>query len=210
MKWEVLIAMIVLMFLGFWVVWGQQPRGTDGAQQYKFQLGPMKGWVEHKPDAELPFRVLLRDGKAGEWMTADEFSRLVPEGAAVLQHAESNWLFRAFNVTSWGSVAWVIVGLGGQIAFFGRMAVQWIVSERRGESVVPPIFWYLSLVGGITLFAYFAWRQDPVGVLGQTSGVVIYARNIRLLHKQRRRAARRAARQAGAAPAVPPAPEAGA
>jgi lipid-A-disaccharide synthase-like uncharacterized protein len=65
--------------------------------------------------------------------------------------------------------------------------IQWIVSERQKQSVVPEAFWWLSLAGGIALFAYFAWRQDIVGVLGQTSGVVIYARNIRLIHKRRRR-----------------------
>ncbi|TVQ81254.1 MAG: lipid A biosynthesis protein [Phycisphaeraceae bacterium] len=109
-------------------------------------------------------------------------------------------MFRLFNITTWGSLVWIGVGLGGQIAFFGRMAIQWVISERERRSVVPPLFWYLSLVGGIALFLYFAWRQDVVGVLGQTTGVVIYARNIRLIAKQRRRDARRLAREAAPDP----------
>jgi lipid-A-disaccharide synthase-like uncharacterized protein len=72
------------------------------------------------------------------------------------------------------------------------MFIQWLVSEKEKRSVVPEIFWWLSLVGGVTLFAYFAWRQDPVGILGQSSGLVIYARNLRLIYKQRRRAGREA------------------
>jgi hypothetical protein len=53
--------------------------------------------------------------------------------------------------------------------------------------VIPASFWWLSLFGGVALFAYFVWRQDFVGVLGQSSGIVIYARNIRLIYKRRRR-----------------------
>jgi lipid-A-disaccharide synthase-like uncharacterized protein len=51
-------------------------------------------------------------------------------------------------------------------------------------------------VGGVFLFTYFVWRQDFVGVLGQSTGIVIYARNLRLISKQRRRAERDAQVQA--------------
>lgn len=37
------------------------------------------------------------------------------------------------------------------------------------------------------LFAYFAWRRDIIGILGQTTGIVIYARNLRLITKEARR-----------------------
>ncbi|USO00427.1 MAG: lipid-A-disaccharide synthase N-terminal domain-containing protein [Phycisphaeraceae bacterium] len=93
-----------------------------------------------------------------------------------------------FNITSWLNFGWVAVGLAGQIAFFGRMMVQWVVSESRRESVVPELFWWLSFAGGVCLFTYFVWRKDFVGVLGQSTGVVIYARNLRLIQKQKRRA----------------------
>ncbi|HHN79091.1 MAG TPA: lipid A biosynthesis [Phycisphaerales bacterium] len=94
-----------------------------------------------------------------------------------------------FNITDWGNFAWVTLGLAGQVAFFGRMLVQWITSERRGESVVPELFWWLSLMGGVCLFTYFVWRVDFVGVLGQSTGVVVYARNLRLIYKKKRRTA---------------------
>ncbi|MAY73785.1 MAG: hypothetical protein CMJ31_03500 [Phycisphaerae bacterium] len=97
---------------------------------------------------------------------------------------------------------WVAVGLLGQAAFFGRMLAQWIMSEKRGESIVPEAFWWLSLIGGVSLFTYFVWRVDIVGVLGQSTGIVIYARNLRLIRKQRRRQAR----QAAANPAPIPSP----
>jgi lipid-A-disaccharide synthase-like uncharacterized protein len=53
---------------------------------------------------------------------------------------------------------------------------------------VPEIFWWFSFAGGLFLFVYFVWRKDIVGVLGQATGVVIYARNLRLIYKQHARA----------------------
>jgi lipid-A-disaccharide synthase-like uncharacterized protein len=79
-----------------------------------------------------------------------------------------------------------IVGLGGQCLFFSRFLVQWIASERKGESTIPVVFWYLSLVGGATMFAYAVWREDPVFMLGQSVGVVVYTRNLVLIHRKRK------------------------
>ncbi len=73
---------------------------------------------------------------------------------------------------------WLGVGLFGQILFTGRMVVQWIASERKGSSVVPPMFWWMSLFGSLLLLAYFLWRRDPIGLLGQAFGSFIYLRNI--------------------------------
>lgn len=81
---------------------------------------------------------------------------------------------------------WVVLGLTGQLVFASRMMLQWIASERRGESIVPETFWWLSLLGGVLLLLYAIHRADPVFMLGQSTGVVVYARNLILL---RRRAA---------------------
>ena len=87
----------------------------------------------------------------------------------------------------WGdSWWWLAFGLLGQAAFFSRFLVQWVASERRGSSVVPPVFWWLSLGGGVCLLAYFVWRLDPIGVLGQSTGVAVYARNLWLLRRPQR------------------------
>src|SRR2546422_2286627 len=54
------------------------------------------------------------------------------------------------------------------------------LSERRKESTIPVAFWYLSLLGGLILFAYAFWyRQDIVFTIGQSAGVLIYVRNLR-------------------------------
>ena len=94
---------------------------------------------------------------------------------------------------------WLILGFVAQAMFVGRFAVQWIASERRGESVVPIAFWYFSLLGSWGLLAYAIWRQDAVIILGQTFNTIIYVRNLTLIYrKQRRDAAAAAAEEARA------------
>lgn len=79
---------------------------------------------------------------------------------------------------------WLIVGFLGQFMFFMRFLVQWIVSERKKESVVPVSFWYFSLLGGLILLSYAIYRKDPVFILGQVGGVFIYLRNLTLIYKK--------------------------
>jgi len=79
---------------------------------------------------------------------------------------------------------WLAIGFFGQLLFASRFLVQWIVSEWRRESVIPVVFWYLSIGGGVLLFAYSVWRLDPVFILGQSLGVVVYARNLFLIHRR--------------------------
>ncbi|MBZ0166974.1 MAG: lipid-A-disaccharide synthase N-terminal domain-containing protein, partial [Candidatus Omnitrophica bacterium] len=57
---------------------------------------------------------------------------------------------------------WVVIGFIGQMTFGGRFIVQWICSEKRQESHIPVVFWYLSIVGGTILLMYAISRKDPV------------------------------------------------
>ncbi len=81
---------------------------------------------------------------------------------------------------------WLGLGLGAQLMFSMRFLVQWIASERARESIVPEVFWYFSLAGGAMLFAYATYRLDPVFMLGQGMGLIIYARNIALIWRKKR------------------------
>ena len=78
---------------------------------------------------------------------------------------------------------WLAIGLLGQALFSARFLVQWIASERRKRSVVPLAFWYFSVGGGITLLGYAIYRRDPVFILGQSAGLVVYARNLWLIYR---------------------------
>lgn len=84
--------------------------------------------------------------------------------------------------------AWLAVGFAGQALFSMRFLVQWLASERERRSVVPLAFWYFSVAGGLTLLAYALYRADPVFILGQLGGVLIYARNLHLIQIERRTA----------------------
>lgn len=83
---------------------------------------------------------------------------------------------------------WLVLGFVGQAMFFSRFLVQWIASERRGESVVPVSFWYLSIAGSALLLGYAVYRQDPVFILGQAFGSVVYTRNLVFIHRKKQNA----------------------
>jgi lipid-A-disaccharide synthase-like uncharacterized protein len=87
---------------------------------------------------------------------------------------------------------WVAFGIVGQAMFFGRFLVQWIASERAGKSVIPVSFWFLSIAGGVIVLIYSIYRLDPVFILGNTTGVLIYARNLMLVGREKRQAERTA------------------
>ncbi len=81
---------------------------------------------------------------------------------------------------------WLLVGLLGQGLFTARFIVQWLVSERKGDSVVPVTFWWLSLLGGGALLSYAISRHDPVIIVGQVMGLLVYVRNLMLVAQARR------------------------
>ena len=79
---------------------------------------------------------------------------------------------------------WVVFGFMGQAAFSLRFLVQWIASEKKGESTIPITFWYFSLLGGLILFAYAIHIRDPIFILGQGCSAFIYIRNLILIKRK--------------------------
>ncbi len=84
------------------------------------------------------------------------------------------------------STFWVILGFAGQAMFFMRFFYQWIASEAAKKSVVPEMFWYFSVAGGVVLLIYAIYKRDPVFIVGQGGGLFIYARNIYLIWRERK------------------------
>jgi lipid-A-disaccharide synthase-like uncharacterized protein len=82
---------------------------------------------------------------------------------------------------------WLAFGLLGQAAFFSRFLVQWLASERAGESYVPVSFWYLSMLGSLILLVYAIHRQEPVFALGYLPNSIVYIRNLVLLRRNNTR-----------------------
>src|SRR6202162_3173521 len=78
-----------------------------------------------------------------------------------------------------------ILGMIGSLTFSMRFIVQWLASERRGESVIPVSFWYWSIGGSLIMFSYFVFRRDPVGILAYLPNSLIYIRNLMLIRKRK-------------------------
>ncbi len=98
---------------------------------------------------------------------------------AMNYHQMTQWFFDNYLL---------ILGFLGQGFFSGRFLAQWIASERQGKSVVPLSFWYFSVGGGGLLLIYAILRKDPVFILGQGGGLLIYMRNLYLIYKNRQKA----------------------
>ena len=90
------------------------------------------------------------------------------------------------GVSSTADALWVTVGLLGQLMFTGRFIVQWLASEKAGRSVVPVAFWYFSIAGSVIVLAYGIHKLDPVIIVGQLPGTVIYSRNLWLIRAEKR------------------------
>ena len=78
------------------------------------------------------------------------------------------------------------IGFIGQGLFASRFIIQWLYSEKVGESSIPITFWYLSIFGGLGLLTYAIFRKDPVIILGQSFGIFIYLRNLKLIYKKKK------------------------
>ncbi len=143
----------------------QLPEASDKAVLYQDDQGRYRYIIQLKDHTQ-------RD------LSADEL-------AAMMQRDRVNrsWGQKLLYVSNPFGYVWVGLGFLGQVLFTGRMVVQWIVSEKHKKSVVPPIFWWMSLIGSSMLMAYFLWRRDPIGLLGQTFGWFIYVRNLWLIYR---------------------------
>jgi lipid-A-disaccharide synthase-like uncharacterized protein len=79
----------------------------------------------------------------------------------------------------------VVLGMIGNATFSMRFLMQWIASERQGESVIPISFWYWSIAGSIIMCLYFIFRRDPVGILAYLPNSLIYIRNLALIRRRK-------------------------
>lgn len=84
---------------------------------------------------------------------------------------------------------WVIIGFIGQFMFTMRFVMQWLASEKVQKSVVPVSFWFFSISGGLIVLAYAIHKSDPVFIVGQGAGLLIYFRNVYFILVEHRKSA---------------------
>ena len=76
---------------------------------------------------------------------------------------------------------WKLIGYVGVACFGARWLVQIIASTRARQSVVPLVFWFITLVGASFQLAYFVWgKNDSVGVLASLAPMAVAAYNLTL------------------------------
>jgi len=79
---------------------------------------------------------------------------------------------------------WLLVmGVLGQVIFTLRFIYQWVYSEKRKQSVLPLGFWVISLIGSLLILSYGIIRKDPVLIMAQCFGFVVYLRNIIIIKR---------------------------
>lgn len=131
------------------------------------------------PDGDGHWKYAIRtDDDEVKDVTADELAATIHRS-----RTERSWGQKLLNVSNPFGYVWVGLGLLGQVLFTGRMIVQWLASEKSKRSVVPPMFWWMSLGGSTMLMLYFLWRRDPIGLLGQSFGWFIYVRNLWMIYR---------------------------
>ena len=74
---------------------------------------------------------------------------------------------------------WTIVGWMGNVVFTSRFVVQWYATERKGQVVVPAIFWILSLAGSLLMLAYaIFYDKHHVIIFAYAFSWIPYLRNL--------------------------------
>jgi lipid-A-disaccharide synthase-like uncharacterized protein len=82
---------------------------------------------------------------------------------------------------------WKIVGWFGNAVFFSRFFVQWYATEKKKQVVVPQAFWWLSLIGSVTLLTYSLHQQDSVFIFAYAFTWIPYIRNL-MIHRKHKAA----------------------
>jgi lipid-A-disaccharide synthase-like uncharacterized protein len=90
-------------------------------------------------------------------------------------------------------IFWLTFGFIGQGLFGVRFLLQWLYSEKHRKSIIPVPFWWFSILGGVSLLIYAIHKRDLVFISGQLFGLIVYIRNLWLIHSERKSRAQQSA-----------------
>jgi lipid-A-disaccharide synthase-like uncharacterized protein len=95
------------------------------------------------------------------------------------------WHNGKFFGIDWG--VWKVVGWLANAIFSSRFLVQWYVTEKRKQVVVPQAFWWLSLIGSLTFLCYSIHQRDSVFIFAYAFTWIPYIRNL-VIHRRHKEA----------------------
>ena len=182
MKTIGIAATVVLLIVGTTLASPPDSHGSEAGDPIRILIKPLPEGVSRvfltsTTDGRRQFELVHIDGSV-EQLSSEAFAQRLYKGQAGKPR-----FYRLLNITSPIGIAWVLLGLIGQVLFTGRMVLQWLTSEKARRSIIPVGFWWMSLAGASMLLIYFIWRRDIVGILGQTTGWLIYVRNLWLIYR---------------------------
>jgi lipid-A-disaccharide synthase-like uncharacterized protein len=169
--------MVILAAVTVWLFRSHSPSPDAVAVGIKLPDASSQVYLQRQSDGSLVYLIRNWNGNVQRVSTDQMSQRLYDLG-------QSSW--SSLGLSSPVVLFWLTVGFVGQLLFTGRFVVQYIASERKKKSVVPPVFWWFSLIGSLILLSYFLWRRDPIGLLGQAFGSFIYLRNILWIRNESR------------------------
>ncbi len=78
---------------------------------------------------------------------------------------------------------WLAIGVAGQALFASRFIIQWIATEVKRKSVIPHIFWHISVVASVLQLACFWQRGEWIFALGMIANILVYTRNLWFIYR---------------------------
>ncbi|MBN8653690.1 MAG: lipid-A-disaccharide synthase N-terminal domain-containing protein [Cytophagales bacterium] len=82
-----------------------------------------------------------------------------------------------FTETNFASTA-LLLGGAGQLLLNFRYVYQWYFSEKAQQSLLPLGFWVISALASLMVVYYGIMNTEPVLLVAQGMGFVVYLRNI--------------------------------
>lgn len=83
-----------------------------------------------------------------------------------------------------GTFLLLVIGVSGQLLLNCRYLYQWYFSEKAKQSILPLGFWVISAGASILVVIYSVFRKEPVLLVAQSLGLVVYLRNIWIYRTQ--------------------------
>jgi len=121
----------------------------------------------------------------GEWKKIPGYFRftasMMPFGCLLWMILSGNYSLHHILNNEDISLWLLYFGIAAQLIFTFRFVFQWLVAEKNKQSELPLGFWYFSIVGGSMTIFYALMRRDPVLLIGNLGGLVMYSRNL-VLH----------------------------
>lgn len=116
----------------------------------------------------------------GAWKSLSVLLRVIifalPIGAWLWIGREGHEFRQIFNGVSLLSF-WPLLGTVGMLMLNLRYLYQWYRSEQEKKSVLPFGFWVISMVASLIVVLYGYQKSDPVLIVSQGMGLLVYIRN---------------------------------